>query len=336
MTPTGITYLKRGGLVGLCVGVLLLSIGIVQLGLQSLSGPEPARPAITYDALAICTDAVEQEAHGDNDHHAEAVDYVDIKLRDGCFSGFVRLPDGWQSWRVGFVSSEPDRHVGYWYFGWEKSKGPYGPNGHEEDDPAFEHPPHGPYDPWHVAFRLQGTGTLRFIETSGTGFVAGHPAQSAPPPKSADTDTPPKPAEPAEQAHESTKVGTTEQLNQVDFTFKACVLSADTVSCTFNVTNRGQQQQTCISGSSRMIDSDGAEYRIKFVRLGNARDEASYTGAFNVLVPGVPLAAELSFERVPSSMTVIPLVDIKTCHGEVQFFDVPVIKDEDIERTGTR
>lgn len=101
-------------------------------------------------------------ARSRNDHSFERISQFDVQLHDGCFADWVRVPRFWRTWEKEFVSPEPDHHVGFWYFGWPRSAGPYGPN----NIPEINYPPAVGNGDVQAKWRLQGKGIFRYIQTS--------------------------------------------------------------------------------------------------------------------------------------------------------------------------
>lgn len=97
-------------------------------------------PAYNPDPLAIAAGLYTADAAGTNNHEAQDMDHFDLVLTgDGEFGkeGHVRPPRGWTDWKVYWVSTEPDRHVGFIYSGSVRSIGPFGANLPPIDDPRF-------------------------------------------------------------------------------------------------------------------------------------------------------------------------------------------------------
>ena len=142
-------------------GIVFLLLGIRQRACDPRA--ESARNAVVQQLTAvrvyqpdrICTDTPQQGTSNPTDHSNEHTEQFDIVLRDGCFGTWVLVPRYWRGWTIDFVSEEPDRHVGIWYFGWSRSQGSFGPN----KIPEYSYPPSN-------RWRLQGKGTLRYIRTS--------------------------------------------------------------------------------------------------------------------------------------------------------------------------
>jgi hypothetical protein len=294
---------KRMGDAAIALGILTLLTGLAERAQRSFAGIKWAAlggTAMNYNPSRICNDAWGHDQDHSNDRH---MTHLSITLQEGCFSPWITLPRRWTLWHT-----QLDRQDGWvvWLLSGMEPQGPY----YWNDQRILN---------WHqAAFRLQGRGTITiFVNVKGTTVSPADGGGRAAPEENT-----------ARPVHEPTKAGMTKQVDGIDFTFEECKLWADTVTCTFQVTNRRNQDlNTCIGvGSSRLIDSNAVDHKPKRVRLGKEEGEAWYSGAFNTLVSGVPLKSELLFEQVPSSMTLIKLIEISGCglNRKPQFFDVPV------------
>lgn len=116
--------------------------------------------ATHYDKNRVCPDAWNDQASRVNQYDEEDIPYFDVTLRDGCFSGYVRRPNDWQYSGEEFLTNDPNDYIAFWYNGWPKPSGPWGPH----NIPDFRYVPgREPGSPY-SEFRLQGHGTVRFYK----------------------------------------------------------------------------------------------------------------------------------------------------------------------------
>jgi len=118
---------------------------------------------------------------------------------------------------------------------------------------------------------------------------------------------------------------------KINFALKSCIFSGNSISCYLTLTNLSDDRNVAVGKNwgdiTRLIDGTGREIGISSERLGlKERENDSVVGT---LVTGVPTAAELHFEKVPSDISMIALLDI-VCEVDnkwfrVQFRKVPVL-----------
>ena len=159
-----------------CVGALLVLLLVVwpqkqvapqqqQRGVTPLSNYRPATicamPAKMADEVSNGS-AKPTVRPNPNDHSLDRnLEEFTVVLTEGCFGDWVRVPRYWNSWKnEQFVSNDSGQYVGFWYFGWASSRGPFGPN----NIPDWNAPPDA--GDGRAKWRLQGRGVLRFIRTS--------------------------------------------------------------------------------------------------------------------------------------------------------------------------
>jgi hypothetical protein len=139
-------------IVGICLIVVLVIFGIAKLAppLSDRQAAEQIPPSYNY-SINFCDDAYETEKH-----HPEDIPYFDETLRDGCFSGFVTIPDRWASWRVQFLGNNHSDWMAWWYQG---ASTPVGPASYMQVMTSRQ-------DAQNVsrALRLQGKGKIRFYK----------------------------------------------------------------------------------------------------------------------------------------------------------------------------
>lgn len=103
---------------------------------------------INYSPTKICDDAFTENL----DHTNDAISYFDVKLREGCFGGFITVPKIWKGdWHTQPVGDA----TGYWEAVWPEGRsqglGPYKAN-----DPTTLNLSSSAH------FRAQGHGTTRY------------------------------------------------------------------------------------------------------------------------------------------------------------------------------
>jgi TolB-like protein len=118
---------------------------------------------------------------------------------------------------------------------------------------------------------------------------------------------------------------------KINFALKSCIFSGNSISCYLTLTNLSDDRNVAVGKNwgdiTRLIDGAGREVGISSERLGlKERENDSVVGT---LVSGVPTAAELHFEKVPSDVSVIALLEI-VCEVDnkwfkVQFRKVPIL-----------
>lgn len=131
------------GAMGAVVLILNLAQSITQTAPPTQASPPPVA---AYHPQKICEDAWTSVI----DHKNEDPPYFDVKLRPGCWSGFLYLPKTWHTWYDEPVGDTNGWWVSVWYSGWPQGRGPYGPG----NIPAFNGVP--------SVLRLQGNGTIRY------------------------------------------------------------------------------------------------------------------------------------------------------------------------------
>lgn len=121
------------------------------------------------------------------------------------------------------------------------------------------------------------------------------------------------------------------ESHQFSFALIACKQISEVLTCSLQITNRGQDRQLSLAtrwqnAKTRAIDALGHEVVADSVSIGTDTDKNT---VHDTLTSGVPMLAEMRFSFVPFRMTSISLLEI-TCldaHSEafgVQFRDVSV------------
>jgi hypothetical protein len=118
--------------------------------------PPSEQAVINYNPHTICPDAFNE----DLDFSKKDIRYFDVKLREGCFGGFVHLPSSWHTWEDQPIGDQQGYWIAYWIANEANSRGPFYPNSKSVLNLSVT--------------RLQGHGTVRFY----TNVDAPAPTQS--------------------------------------------------------------------------------------------------------------------------------------------------------------
>ena len=142
--PKGPKYVLIFGIIA------LFFIGVISNVMPAIKSQNTMRQiAAKYNANYVCENAWEDDAHRVNDYHDQNVEYFDVQLHEGCWSGFVKYPRHWQVWGIQFMHAQPEDYLAFWWKGETYPMGPYSPNG----IPELNSTPN--------ECRVQGHGTLR-------------------------------------------------------------------------------------------------------------------------------------------------------------------------------
>lgn len=137
-------------LIGVIVLLWLLNVAIRHVA--SGSGQAAAPSTAGNFSRLVCDDAYQTEDHSQESRNPP---YVDMRLREGCFSGFISLPKTWTNWQEQFIGSAPDDWVSYWYKG---LSAPYGPYSEAQVNSETINIGTVPFP----ALRVEGHGVIRF------------------------------------------------------------------------------------------------------------------------------------------------------------------------------
>jgi len=118
-----------------------------------------------------------------------------------------------------------------------------------------------------------------------------------------------------------------DEEQKISFALKSCILSGASVTCRLTLTNLSDDRDFAIGRSSRLIDAIGREVNSNDRRIGSKESDGGDVVA--TLVAEVPTGAELRFDKVPSDITSIALLDV-ACEVDnkwfkVQFRKVPIL-----------
>lgn len=163
------------------INALAIMAGISVLGIMlyfamkdgasgNLGSVIPAGSAYTQN---ICDNAYETEVN----YQKQNPPYIDVKLADKCFSGFITLPAKWGAWQSQFLGSDPADWVAAW-----------GAGVAIPDPPQSQQQVNSQTTRIHVPqnkLRLEGKGMLRFYRITGEGeptplAVNGKPSTTEP------------------------------------------------------------------------------------------------------------------------------------------------------------
>ncbi len=105
------------------------------------------------------------------------------------------------------------------------------------------------------------------------------------------------------------------------------------VKCRLLITNNGEDKEFSLNGGpepSRIFDESGNEYGASRARLGNRESPGWNRAVTNTLVEGVPMNAELTFEKVSAETTQIVALVIACSDGRENYTlrlrDVPLAR----------
>ncbi len=119
-----------------------------------------------------------------------------------------------------------------------------------------------------------------------------------------------------------------------DFSFDliSCKVSDQTVTCTFMVTNKGNDTKLWLYGESRIYDDSGNEHLAQTVGIANTKKDLRgnhYIG--KVLISGVPTKTMFTFQKVSADATIISAFKMR-CEADdrgrfwVNFRNIPLTK----------
>jgi hypothetical protein len=125
-------------------GATILTFGGI-LMLIRWQSPAP-RTVLPYDADVICPDAFKTQEN----HEHEQINNFTVHMTEGCFGHLIHMPSAWHRWNTQPVGDHKGWWVAYWWSGWPRGQGPFGPNDQTElSIPSW----------W---FRVQGHGDILF------------------------------------------------------------------------------------------------------------------------------------------------------------------------------
>jgi hypothetical protein len=120
--------------------------------------------------------------------------YIDISLHEGCFSGYVTVPDAWQMFRIQMLGENPEDWVADWSTGVQRPWGPVSGNDLNAERMRPDNMTLG------KRVRFQGHGTLRIYRLTGDenptpeDIATEHHAPKASPIASTETPAPNEPS----------------------------------------------------------------------------------------------------------------------------------------------
>jgi hypothetical protein len=252
------------------------------------------RPRYNYTPN-ICDDAYQTEDHT---HANVNSPYVDVVLKEGCFSGFVELPKAWRRWREQFLGADDGSWVSEWWSGTPNPRRIFNYSQLSSDTEDYQ--VNTPY-----LVRLQGKGTVRIfrILDDGSSAKSTPPAQPAKPavlPSSA-SPTPdvapiPKPVGPAVE----------KMQGSLRFGFYHCVHVADAVLCRGYVRSEYNEKQRLRLSAPMTFLSDESGKRYPASEMNFA--EKTCTLCEDSLFPHTTTAVSVTFPNMPSDLTAATLI----------------------------
>lgn len=238
-----------------CVAVLLVAGATILFVWRAphIAGRATASPLPINYTRNICDDAYETEKN----YAKVNPPYIDVPLQDGCFSGFIHLPEKWNSWQVQFRPGGV--WMAEWYGGWNNPAGPF-----TADQVSAAQLPGGTMPSREV--RYQGKGTLRIYRLTGDMSNTTAPGDLAR-------------AQPAAPAHDPAPtlpdLGASKDYR---FVLEQCSRSGEKIECWGYMTNETDTTANVWLHQMRATDDEGHLFAAESLRT-NLSDEK--------LLPGV-------------------------------------------------
>jgi hypothetical protein len=148
--------------VNVAAGLVIIVLAFFALRSCFRTEPKPqaqAQPSVNY-TQNICEDAYKTENHR---YENENPEYIDVILREGCFSGYVSIPKAWTDWQRQMLHPASDDWLAMWYQGWQAPAGPYWAGTVNSQRIQFQDVPT-------KLVRLEGKGTLRIYRITATSY----------------------------------------------------------------------------------------------------------------------------------------------------------------------
>lgn len=264
----------------------------------STASTSPQQPARNY------TNGICDGAYGtDFRHDDETIKFFDVKLQDGCFSGFVGLPKNWTHWQAQLLHNDPNAWVAEWWGGWDKPLGPF-------TNVQLLSPERSA---WYVPsnlVRLQGKGTIRFYCVTGN-CPENQPGAESSPRRSS------KPIPPVSNTSPN-----------LDVVMDECHREAvPMLKCSGHISNKTDYLLKVAVGNSPVVDDDGNDVG---VTPGMSMNHIQFTGdgGFTRLMPQVSTKFEFTLEdNYVKVRTLSMTLNFRVGTDEEQMFffkDVPV------------
>jgi len=121
----------------------------------------------------------------------------------------------------------------------------------------------------------------------------------------------------------------------IRFEVKSCEMSGTSVTCRVVVTNGQREDQNVLffPGRSKMIDNSGNEYRCQRSRFGSKEEGCcDFCHSDNTLVSGTPTNLVVTYDRVPTEVTSVALIEISCMMQFNQYYfaaqlrNIPITK----------
>jgi hypothetical protein len=136
---------RRNAILGRIFYYLLMVGLIVYKDTRTSNDASTPKAAQNYNPHLICEDAFEEK----EDHRKERVTNFIVTMREGCFGGFVLIPEIWHQWAIQPSGGEKDWWIAFWFEGEPRGTAAFRAN----DKYNF---------PNKLPARIQGQGRARF------------------------------------------------------------------------------------------------------------------------------------------------------------------------------
>lgn len=108
-------------------------------------------------------------------------------------------------------------------------------------------------------------------------------------------------------------------IKNYTISLKGCTRQDISVKCSLTVKNTGTERRFSISPvNSSLVDAKGRAYKGEQISIGGKTDVYSLL----TISPGIEYAAEITFENIPAQISGVPIINIYTNAGKVQFRNV--------------
>lgn len=296
-----------GGFVIVCVALSILILTIHFVTKSAASNSLAATPNMSGSfSHQICNDAYQTETHYDKENPP----YIDIRLKDGCFGGFVGLPAKWQTWQTQMLGSDPTDWVAYWAAGVTQPVGPYSATQANSKSITLSVP--------QGQLRLQGKGTLRFYRITGDMHSTPAPAT---PPERAESGLPAAPPQPQKPLHPAEpSLGASTEYSMV---VEQCVRNGERIDCRGYVKNKMDEPMQLELKRGNSVDD-----------MGNSVPFSAYNGSWafdsgnrQKLIPSVRMNFSIKIQNPHMKAKTLALdltTDWRGSDNELIFKDIPI------------
>ncbi|HEV7487733.1 MAG TPA: hypothetical protein VGQ65_18860 [Thermoanaerobaculia bacterium] len=116
-----------------------------------------------------------------------------------------------------------------------------------------------------------------------------------------------------------------QQAEGFTFTLQNCSRRGSSISCEFSVVADHKDQRLLVWGKSRVMDARGkAELASSISLAGTSTKVGQYSSWSADLVRGIRVAGGIVFDGIDQDQKTMPLIELVTSAGNVQFRDVPL------------